>query len=172
MCVFAFGALNTSKIEMALKAKTLTVPGSQSCSEINVFLNSTTYVVLGSLKVSLKIQFPYTKNTYVWSLKARAVLPSSSAVNWASMIMGSGPELHGFTEWGSKTPELPSRVLGEESGLYPSIFSLVEKQLPERKTGVFYTWGGIGYLFEKLYGVLSSAKENGNNQLIERIWIK
>lgn len=84
-----------------------------------------------------------------WSLKARSVLPSSSAVNWASMLMGSGPELHGFTEWGSKVPELPSRVLGESSGLYPSIFSLIEKQLPERKTGVFYTWGGIGYLFEK-----------------------
>ncbi|MBC6999056.1 alkaline phosphatase [Cytophaga sp. FL35] len=84
-----------------------------------------------------------------FSLNARSVLPSSSAVNWASMIMGSGPELHGFTEWGSKTPELPSAVLGEESGLYPSIFSLIDKQLPNAKKGVSYTWGGIGYLFEK-----------------------
>lgn len=83
-----------------------------------------------------------------YSLQARAVLPSSSAVNWASMIMGSGSELHGYTEWGSKTPELPSRVLGEE-GIYPSIFSLVDAQLPEEKMGVSYTWGGIGYLFEK-----------------------
>lgn len=83
-----------------------------------------------------------------YSLKARAVLPSSSAVNWASMIMGSGSELHGYTEWGSKTPELPSRIVGDE-GIYPSIFSLINDQLPEDKMGVSYTWGGIGYLFEK-----------------------
>lgn len=83
-----------------------------------------------------------------YSLQARSVLPSSSAVNWASMIMGSGPELHGYTEWGSKTPEVPSRILGK-SGIYPTIFSLIDAQMPEAKKGVSYTWGGIGYLFEK-----------------------
>lgn len=83
-----------------------------------------------------------------YSLEARAVLPSSSAVNWASMIMGSGSELHGYTEWGSKTPEIESKVVGEE-GIYPTIFSLVDKQLPDEKKGAVYTWGGIGYLFEK-----------------------
>lgn len=83
-----------------------------------------------------------------YSLQARAVLPSSSAVNWASMIMGSGPELHGYTEWGSKTPEIPSRIIGTDS-IYPSIFSLINEQLPDAKTGVSYKWGGIGYLFEK-----------------------
>jgi len=30
-----------------------------------------------------------------YTLKKRAVLPSSSAVNWASMFMGACPELHG-----------------------------------------------------------------------------
>lgn len=83
-----------------------------------------------------------------YSLKARSVLPSSSAVNWASILMGSGSELHGYTEWGSKTPELPSRILGEE-GIYPTIFSLINNQMPNAKIGVSYTWGGIGYLFEK-----------------------
>ena len=83
-----------------------------------------------------------------YSLEARAVLPSSSAVNWASMIMGSGPELHGYTEWGSKTPEVPSRVIGK-GNIYPTIFSLIDEQLPEESKGVSYTWGGIGYLFEK-----------------------
>lgn len=87
-------------------------------------------------------------NGGVYSLQARSVLPSSSAVNWASMIMGSGPELHGYTEWGSKTPELPSRIIGE-GGIYPSVFSLIDKQLPKAKKGVSYTWSGIGYLFEK-----------------------
>ncbi|MCM4167476.1 Phosphopentomutase [Arenibacter antarcticus] len=83
-----------------------------------------------------------------YSLQARSVLPSSSAVNWASMIMGSGPELHGYTEWGSKTPELPSRILGK-GNIYPTVFSLVDEQMPSAKKGVSYTWGGIGYLFEK-----------------------
>lgn len=83
-----------------------------------------------------------------YSLSARAVLPSSSAVNWASMIMGSGPELHGYTEWGSKTPELPSKVIGK-GNIYPTIFSLIHEQLPDAKKGVSYTWPGIGHLFEK-----------------------
>lgn len=83
-----------------------------------------------------------------YSLEARAVLPSSSAVNWASMIMGSGPELHGYTEWGSKIPEMPSRVIGK-GGIYPSIFSVINEQMPQAKKGVAYSWGGIGYLFEK-----------------------
>jgi len=87
-------------------------------------------------------------NNGSYSLQARSVLPSSSAVNWASMIMGSGPELHGFTEWGSKTPELPSRIIGK-GGIYPTIFSLIDEQLPNSKKGVSYNWGGIGYLFEK-----------------------
>ena len=83
-----------------------------------------------------------------YSLKTRSVLPSSSAVNWASMLMGSGPELHGYTEWGSKTPELPSRKIGN-GGIYPTIFSLIEEQFPDLKKGVSFTWNGIGYLFEK-----------------------
>tara|TARA_R100000935_G_C2832225_1_gene165817 strand:- start:1440 stop:2366 length:927 start_codon:yes stop_codon:yes gene_type:complete len=83
-----------------------------------------------------------------YSLKARAVLPSSSAVNWASMLMGSSPELHGFTEWDSREPELPSAILGE-SGLYPTIFSLIDTQLPKAKKGAIYTWGGIRNLFER-----------------------
>ena len=83
-----------------------------------------------------------------YSLQARSVLPSSSAVNWASMLMGSGPEIHGFTRWDSREPELPSAILGE-SGLYPSIFSLIDTQLPDAKKGAIYTWGGIRNLFER-----------------------
>src|SRR5690625_7158125 len=65
------------------------------------------------------------------TLKARTVLPSSSAVNWASMLMGSGPTMHGYTEWGSKTPEIPSAVLSPY-GKYPSVFSLIREQKSSR----------------------------------------
>lgn len=82
------------------------------------------------------------------SLQMRSVLPSSSAVNWASILMGAGPELHGFTEWGSQKPELPSRVIGSR-GMFPGIFGLIRDHYPQAETGVFYSWAGIGYLFEK-----------------------
>lgn len=82
------------------------------------------------------------------SLKARSVLPSSSAVNWASMLMGAGPTEHGYTEWGSKTPEIPS-VTTTKYGLFPSIFSVIRDQKPNAKTAVIYSWPGIGPLVEK-----------------------
>lgn len=82
------------------------------------------------------------------TLEMRSVLPSSSAVNWASMLMGAGPELHGYTQWGSKTPELPSRVIGKY-GIFPGIFGQMRQKYPQAETGVIYSWQGIGYLYEK-----------------------
>ncbi len=61
------------------------------------------------------------------TVENRSVLPSSSAVNWASMFMGAGPEIHGYTEWGSRTPELPSRVL-TENGKFPDIYYQLRKK--------------------------------------------
>lgn len=83
-----------------------------------------------------------------WSLEARSVLPSSSAANWASMMMGAGPELHGFTTWGSKKPDMPSRVL-DKYGMFPSVYSLLREKKPDAEIGVVYEWEGIGYLFPK-----------------------
>lgn len=82
------------------------------------------------------------------SLEARSVLPSSSAVNWASMLMGAGPTFHGYTEWGSQVPEIPS-IITSKNKLFPSIFSLLKDQMPDAKTAAIYSWGGIGYLLEK-----------------------
>lgn len=86
--------------------------------------------------------------TGAWSLKARSVLPSSSAVNWASMLMGAGPTMHGFTEWGSQTPEIPS-IYTTSYKLFPSIFSVIRDQRKNAKTAAVYSWPGIGYLIEK-----------------------
>lgn len=83
-----------------------------------------------------------------YSLDTRSVLPSSSAVNWASMFMGAGPELHGYTEWGSKTPELPSRVI-TKYGMFPTIYGTLREQAPAAEIGYFYEWGGMKYLAEK-----------------------
>ncbi|OPC53669.1 alkaline phosphatase [Elizabethkingia bruuniana] len=83
-----------------------------------------------------------------WSLKARSVLPSSSAVNWASMIMGAGPTLHGYTEWNSAVPEIPSSDLTKE-GMFPSIFSILKEQKPSLITALIYSWQGIDPLVQK-----------------------
>ncbi|MEA5258378.1 alkaline phosphatase [Arcicella aquatica] len=83
-----------------------------------------------------------------WTMQARSVLPSSSAPNWASMVMGVGPELHGYTTWGSEKPDLPARVL-DEYGMFPNVYSLLRKAKPSSQIGVIYEWDGIGFLFPK-----------------------
>lgn len=82
------------------------------------------------------------------TLQKRTVLPSSSAVNWASMFMGAGPELHGYTEWGSQTPELPSREISHY-GIFPSVWGLLRDANPDAEIGYIYEWGGMKYLAEQ-----------------------
>lgn len=82
------------------------------------------------------------------TLESRSILPSSSACNWASMIMGAGPELHGFTTWGSTKPDLPSRELSHY-GLFPTVIGLLRDQRPNSEIGYIYEWGGMSHLCEK-----------------------
>ena len=84
-----------------------------------------------------------------YTLKKRSVLPSSSAVNWASMFMGAGPELHGYTEWGSRTPELPSRVLSKD-GIFPTVFGLLRESDAKAEIGCVCEWKGIRYVIDTL----------------------
>ena len=80
---------------------------------------------------------------------ARGVLPTSSSPNWASMIMGAGPEQHGITSnaWKKDTFVLPATVYNEY-GYFPTIFSVIRKQDPEAEIGAIYHWTGFGRLFE------------------------
>lgn len=84
-----------------------------------------------------------------YTMAKRSVLPSSSAVNWASMFMGACPELHGYTQWGSRTPELPSRELNE-NGIFPTIFSILREARPDAEIGCLYEWDGIKYVVDTL----------------------
>lgn len=84
-----------------------------------------------------------------YDLKSRTVLPSSSAVNWASMFMGAGPEIHGYTEWGSRVPELPSRVVNRDNR-FPNIFGLYRDKDPNAEIGYIYEWEGMNYLVDTL----------------------
>ena len=99
-----------------------------------------------------KADMPSVKNLLKegsYTLSKRSVLPSSSAVNWASMYMGAGPELHGYTQWGSRVPELPSRVV-DEDGIFPTVFGLLRQQRPESVIGNIAEWDGIRYVCDTL----------------------
>lgn len=84
------------------------------------------------------------------TMHARAVLPTSSSSNWASMIMGAGPEQHGITSnaWDRDNFTLPA-VTQSEDFLFPTIFKLIKDQLNHAEVGAIYHWGGFGRLFEK-----------------------
>lgn len=88
-------------------------------------------------------------NRGAWTLKKRSVLPSSSAVNWASMFMGVGTEGHGYTQWGSQTPDTPSIALSD-NGIFPTIFTIAREQRPKYETAVFHEWDGIKHLVDTL----------------------
>ena len=83
-----------------------------------------------------------------YTLRRRSVLPSSSAVNWASMLMGAGPELHGYTTWGSAVPDLPSREIGKY-GIFPGICGLIRDKYPKAVMACGYNWSTIGCLYEQ-----------------------
>ena len=82
-----------------------------------------------------------------WTLKARSILPSSSACNWASMYMGVGPEMHGYNTWGSRKPDFPSMELGE-NGIFPTIFTILRRQSAESNLAAFYEWDVQGDLID------------------------
>lgn len=84
-----------------------------------------------------------------WTMKKRSVLPSSSAINWASLFMGLPTEGHGYTDWGSKTPEIPPIDLGP-NGMPSTIFTLMKTQRPKEPTAALYEWDGIAYLVDTL----------------------
>jgi hypothetical protein len=84
------------------------------------------------------------------TMQARAVLPTDSKPNWASMIMGAGPEQHGITSNGWKRDDhiLPPLTTGLED-IFPTIFGVIREQMPSAEIGAIYDMGGFGRLFEK-----------------------
>lgn len=119
-----------------------------------------------------KAQMPHLKKMMAdgaYTLEKRTVLPSSSAVNWATMFMGSCPELHGYTTWGSQKPELPSKEISHY-GIYPSIWGIVRDNYPEAEIGYIYEWDGMQYLAEM--EAMSMRKQTNNNQETTKVAVE
>jgi predicted AlkP superfamily pyrophosphatase or phosphodiesterase len=98
-----------------------------------------------------------------FTLGKRAVLPSSSAVNWATMFMGANPEVHGHTEWNSYTPEIPSYELSKNDK-FPTVFQLIDQKYPEVEMGAIFEWHGIEHVIDSLaFDYHEQATDFGNH---------
>jgi len=84
-----------------------------------------------------------------WTLRARGVLPTVSSPNWASMIMGAGPEQHGVTsnEWQTNKFEIAPTAVGP-GGMFPTIFGQLRAQRPDSRIVCVHDWDGFGRLLE------------------------
>lgn len=84
-----------------------------------------------------------------WSMDARAVSPTISSPNWASILNGTIPELHGIqtNAWlpGGRT----DTEVKSEFGFFPTIFYDFKKEKPSIKTAAIYHWKGFGNLIEE-----------------------
>ena len=75
------------------------------------------------------------------SFRTRSVMPTVSGPNWASHLLGAGPEQHGVTFNGWTTDyNLISPTNTDPDGYFPSVFNVVREQMPHAKTGFFYDW--------------------------------
>lgn len=88
----------------------------------------------------------------VISLKTRGVMPLESVPNWVSILSGAGPEQHGVTSnnWslGNQGLEPTDK---DADGYFPSIFTLIRKQMPKATTAIFYDWDWLSTYVNKKY---------------------
>lgn len=84
------------------------------------------------------------------TLEARGVMPTVSSPNWASMLMGAGPEQHGITsnEWQRDKFDIPPLCQGPEK-IFPNIFGVLKTARPSLKLAAIYDWDGFGRLLDR-----------------------
>jgi predicted AlkP superfamily pyrophosphatase or phosphodiesterase len=85
-----------------------------------------------------------------YTLKVRGVMPTSSSPNWASMIMGAGPEQHGITsnDWETNKFTIAPIAIGS-GGMFPTIFGVLREQKSKSRIACIYDWDGFGRLLER-----------------------
>ena len=84
-----------------------------------------------------------------WTLGKRSVMPSASAINWASIFNGLPTEMHGFDKWNSTRGTIPSTA-DNGHGIPPTIFTILREQMPDAESGLVYDWDGVGAVADTL----------------------
>jgi hypothetical protein len=84
------------------------------------------------------------------SFRTRGVMPTVSGPNWASHLLGAGPEQHGvtFNGWAPGNIILTPTTT-DESGYFPSVFTVIREQRPGAITGFFYDWDVLIDIFNQ-----------------------
>lgn len=85
-----------------------------------------------------------------YSMNAKAVYPSSSSPNWASMITGTSPAHHEIWSNDWKRTDIADKTYcgGAKGQLYPTIFRAVREQNKNATIACFYDWDDFGRLVE------------------------
>jgi predicted AlkP superfamily pyrophosphatase or phosphodiesterase len=99
-----------------------------------------------------------------YTLHARGVMPTSSSPNWASIIMGAGPEQHGVTsnDWETNKFEIAPVAVGS-GGIFPTIFGVLREQRPAAFIACVHDWDGFGRLLEpRALDLLENVKSSPN----------
>jgi predicted AlkP superfamily pyrophosphatase or phosphodiesterase len=105
-----------------------------------------------------------------FTLGKRSVMPSSSAINWATIFNGLPTEQHGYGHWNSSKPEIPA-VLDNGRGMPPTVYTLLREQKPEAEAGCVYNWDGIGPLLDTAvidYHLYDPGYHNPDNYTMEK----
>jgi predicted AlkP superfamily pyrophosphatase or phosphodiesterase len=120
--------------------------------------------------------------TSACTFNAQAVLPTSSGPNWASMLMGAGPDDHGIRSnyWrpDSVFAPLPCEGMdgkGQPSGMWPTVFGELRRQRPESRLACFHDWWNFKFYIEQgvldkraQTGLLAKAFHTGHRQMARR----
>jgi predicted AlkP superfamily pyrophosphatase or phosphodiesterase len=91
-------------------------------------------------------------------------MPTSSSPNWASIIMGAGPEQHGVTsnEWETNKFEIAPVAIGTGT-MFPTIFGVLRQQRPDSFIACVHDWDGFGRLMEpRAMDLLENVKGSPN----------
>lgn len=99
-----------------------------------------------------------------YTLHARGVMPTSSSPNWASIIMGAGPEQHGVTsnDWETNKFEIAPTATGM-GVMFPTIFGTLRQQQPNAYIACVHDWDGFGRLMEPMaMNLLENVKGSTN----------
>ncbi|MCS6818300.1 MAG: alkaline phosphatase [Chitinophagales bacterium] len=105
------------------------------------------------------------KQNGVFTLKAKAVRPTDSAPNWASMIMGASPKQHQITSNGWKEHILKRKIFCNrpKGKLFPTIFDVLREQRSHLDIYVVHHWKEFAKLTdEKVLDALIHEKTEQN----------
>ena len=75
----------------------------------------------------------------------RNSFPTSSGINWATVMFGTVVEIHGYRNWNSRKPDVPA-IEVTDKGIPPCIFHEIKRQDPSAYTVSLYNWDGIGFV--------------------------